>query len=461
MSIKMNKENWLYFFILINPIFDLLSSLFKYLDFNYTPATFLRPLIPFGVLIYIFIKDKSIRKKLLIAVSIYVTYALVHLYLYRDIITGISYGGIFYELQYLVNYTYLIFTFLCFIYIFYNKKNILKDMLFYNILFYISTIYLAIITNTSFSSYVEGVGYKGWFNTSGAVGSILIISLFILIPYLMKKEIKAIYKYVYILMTIIYLSFLIGSRVGLYGSVLVLGSLVASNIIYYLFHNKKFNFKKYRFYIIGSLSLLIICFIVFGSYTLERRKELENIADENIHIAYDLMDIKKSIDNNTIAPNYMSEDQIKALNSLYEYANKIKLSNIDMRRQQLIYHTYLYQYQDDMVLKLFGNGYLANFGALTLEMESIALFFNFGIIGFILYLVPFLSISFYGLYLGIKNIRRIDVEYMMLVAGIFVSYLISLLAGHVYFNTSVMPVIIIIHILLLNKIKQLKGEMQN
>jgi len=36
------------------------------------------------------------------------------------------------------------------------------------------------------------------------------------------------------------------------------------------------------------------------------------------------------------------------------------------------------------------------------------------------------------------------------------NFSISLLAGHVYFNTSVMPTIIIIHLLLLNKIYKMK-----
>ncbi|MFA5407339.1 MAG: O-antigen ligase family protein [Bacilli bacterium] len=454
---KINQEKGLYLFILLNPILDLLSSLFKSLGFAYTPSTFLRPLLVLVIVIWIFICDKGTRKKILIAAGIYLLYAVIHLYLYNNIITGISYGGVPYELQYLCNYTYLVFTLLSFVYVFYKQKNKLKDILFYNILFYISTIYLAIITNTSLSSYVEGTGYKGWFNTSGAVGSILVISLFILIPYLVKREIKAIYKYSFVFAIIFYLCFLIGSRVGLLGSVLVVGFYIFLIIANYLFHNKKINIKKYLPLILSSLAVILITFTLFGSYTLDRRNELDEIVDDEVHIAYDLMDIKEQIDTGTIEKGYMSDEQIRALNSLYDYANKINLPNVDLRTQQLIYHYYLYQYQDSIALKLFGNGYLANFGALTLEMEGIALIFNLGMIGFILFMVPFLSIFIYGVYMGIKHIKQIDVEYMMYISGIFVSYLISLLAGHVYFNTSVMPVIIIIHVLLLNKIKSL-GE---
>jgi len=453
---KIDKEKWLYIFILLNPIFDLLSSLFNYWGFSYTPSTFLRPILPLIILICIFVTDKKIRKPLFISGLIYMVYALIHLYLYSGIRTGISCGSVMHELQYLSNYTYLMFTLFSFIYVFDKHKKKLEDMVFYTAVFYISTIYIAIITRTSLPSYVEGTGFKGWFNTSGAVGSVLVISLFILLPYLMKKNMKFIYKFLFIFLTVFYLCFLIGSRVGLIGSILVAGFFVISNIIYYLIHNKKFNIGKYLPIIISSSIVLIVTFILFGSYTLDRRKALNDITDKNIHIAYDLMDIKKKVDNHKVADNYMSESQIKALNSLYDYANKVKMPNVDLRRQQLVYNYYLYQYQDSLSLKLFGNGYLANYSSLTLEMEGIALFFNFGIIGFILFCIPFLSIFFYGIYIGIKRVKSIDVEYMMYVSGIFVSYVISTLAGHVYFNTSVMPAIIIIHLLLVLKIKELK-----
>lgn len=454
---KIDKEKWLYIFILLNPIFDLLSSLFNYLGFSYTPSTFLRPIMPFIILICIFATDKRTRKPLIISGLVYIVYALIHLYLYSGIRTGISCGTVMHELQYLSNYTYLIFTLFSFIYVFYNGKNNLESMVLYTSIFYISSIYVAIITNTSLPSYVEGTGYKGWFNTSGAVGSVLVVSLFILIPYLIKKNVKFIYKFLFLFLTIFYLCFLIGSRVGLLGSVLVIGFFVISNIVYYLLHNKKFNIVKYLPIIISSAIVLIVTFILFGSYTLDRRKHLDDITDKNIHIAYDLMDIKKKVDNNQVDKNYMSKAQIRALDSLYNYANKVQMPNVDLRKQQLVYNYYLYQYQNDITLKMFGNGYLANYSSLTLEMEGIALFFNFGILGFILFCVPFLTIFFYGIYIAIKHIKKIDVEYMMYLSGILVSYIISTLAGHVYFNTSVMPAIIIIHVLLIIKIREIKG----
>lgn len=464
---KINKETLLYIFILLNPLFDLLSSLYVRLGFPFTPSTFLRPIIPFVLLMIIIITDRAVRKKILLLMTIYVTYAVAHITLYYNLITGISYGTVAHELQYLINYTYLIFTLITFIYVFYKKKNLLINMALYNFAVYLGTIYLAIITGTSLTSYIEGTGYKGWFSTSGAVGTILILSSFVLISYILEKNIKFIFKLGFVFIPLFYLCFLLGSRVGLYGTVLVLGSYLFASFIYFIFNFKKFNFLKQVFPILICLILLTLYFFAFGSYTLNRRNDLNNIKDEDKHIAYDLIDIKNEVDTKTgntgngvpiINTNYISIEQTKALNSLYKYANETDLANVDLRKQQLIYHTYLYQYQDNVLLKLFGNGYLANFGALTLEMELIALFYNFGLIGFILYFGPFLAIFSYGVFFGLKNIKKIDIEYMMYLAGIGLSYFISFLAGHVYFNTSIMPIIIIIHLLLLNKIYTIKKE---
>jgi len=455
---KLNKEKLLFIFILLNPLFDLISSLFNHLNFANTPSTFIRPLIPLVLIIYIFITDKSIRKKLIIISSIYIIYILVHTLIYKNIITGISYGSVFHEIEYLLNYTYLIFNLLLYGYLFYgNKKDTLKNAVFYNTIFYVSTIYIAILSNSSITSYVEGIGYKGWFNASGAVGAILIISLFIILPYLLKKEIKFIYKALLIVSIIFYLFFLIGSRAGLYGSIILILSFVIASLFDY-FINKKRDNKEILSLMLVLAVALTIGYLLFGSNTTERRQELDDMKDDKSHIAYDLEDIKENVDNNLVDTKYMNKEQIKALNSLYDYANDTNLSNIDLRKQQLIYNVYLYKYQHNVLYKLFGNGYLVNFSSLTLEMEEIALFINFGIIGFILYFVPFLSIFIYGAYIGIKYIKRLDSEYIMYMAGIFTSYFIALFSGHIYFNTSVMPVVIIIHILLLNKIKVIKEE---
>ena len=434
------EEKILYFFILLNPIFDLFSSFFNAC-----------------IIIYIFIKDKTIRKKIIGLFIIFITYACIHLLIYNGLITEFSFGTLIHEFQYIANYTYLIFTFLTFLYIFYKKDNELNKYLFYTSMFYVLSIYISIITNTSLTSYIEGIGYKGWFNTSGAVGAILTLGLFINTPYLLKSNYNKFIKSLYLFLTLFFLHFLIGSRVGLIGSLLFIASYLGSLLIIRIFQKQKI--KEYlKLEIVLPMIIVLILSLFIDSSTLSRREQLDGMKDDNKYIAYDLKDEIDKIDSEDSTGKYILLEQKMALDSLEEYANATKLANVNIRKQQIIYHYYLWTFQKDISLKLFGNGFLTNMGMLTLEMEAFALFFNFGIVGFLLFYMPFIGILLYSVYIFIKKFKKIDFECLMLMLGSVTSFGISTLSGHTYFNTSVMPVIIIMYVLLLNKIKAIKGE---
>ena len=91
-------------------------------------------------------------------------------------------------------------------------------------------------------------------------------------------------------------------------------------------------------------------------------------------------------------------------------------------------------------------------------MEIPAFLFSFGIIGFLLYFVPFLVIVVYGMYQGFKNIKKIDEEYLMILIGSVFVFVLSFFAGYTFFNSSNMMMIIVLNTLLINKINQLKEE---
>ena len=417
MKNKINLEKLLYIFVLLNPILDMLSGKF-YID-KISITMVLRPLIPFFCLIYIFIKDNSARKKLLIGGLIYILYSLVHLYLYYKNVTLFSYGNTIYEATYLLNYTYLIFSLYLFIYVFKNIKDTstLYKCLFIHNMIYIVSILIAIITNTSNSTYTEGIGFIGWFNTGGAVGSILVISLLLLLPKIFEDKKNLVIKIFYLISTYAYLIFLLGTRVGLFGAVLTIVVFLISNVVISIIKKVKLNRKVI---IISScaLVLFVVILYIFGSMTINRRKMLDELTGKNpfdetaptIYMAYDFTLLKEKLESGVLEENYLNKEQKSALFKLDEYTKRTKFVSTDLRGQQLLYHTFLYMEQKDIALKLFGNGYLINMGALTLEMETIALFYNFGIIGFILFFIPFLVVLLYGIFIGIKNIKKIDVE---------------------------------------------------
>lgn len=269
-------EYLLYLFVIISPFLDVLSFLFRewFPNALISPSTIIRPLIPLILLVYVFFKDKDVRKKLLILGIIYVIYGGIHLYLYNNIITGISYGGLFSEAQYVINYTYMIFVLFLYLY-FYKKSGLpyLKKFLFITLSCYIGLIYIAILTGTSYTTYLEGMGYRGWFLSGNAIGTILIILLIVLFNDLVKS--KKVIKYIILILTGIYLVFLLGTRTGLFGVFLCIGLYIGIWLFLKIFKDRKIDIKKIIIVML-CLATLVVIVLSVGTESLERRKHLKN-----------------------------------------------------------------------------------------------------------------------------------------------------------------------------------------
>lgn len=467
-SKNINIEDILCMFIILCPILDIVSFLYRNIfNTNSSPSTIIRPIIPIIVSIYLFFKsNKKFKLYTIIIGLIYLIYGILHLVVFRTVITGSSYSTVIHEAQYIVNYTFMILNLFIYIYVFRKSTNVgkLSKSVLISSAIYIVTIYISILTKTSSSTYIEGMGYKGWFESGNSIGAILILSLFIIIKYIKDKKYRKIVIPI-ILLEGIFLTTLLGTRVGLLGFICVIVSYVMAQIIISLIQKVKINKKT----IVGGIAVVAIILLVVitvGSTTIQRRKHLQdienNIIDESnnqaSHITGSLLEIKEKIDNNTLEDEYMNNEQKESILDLYDIANKLEVKNNDQRTQQLIYNMVLVKNQKNPIYLLLGNGYLANFRELVLEMEIPAFLFNFGIIGFLLYFVPFLVIFIFGMYKGVKNINKIDENYLMILIGCGFVFALSFFAGYTFFNSSNMMMIIVLNTLLINEINRLKEE---
>ena len=119
---RMTLENVLCVFIVLCPILDMLSFIFRNIyETKFSPSTFIRPIIPIIIICYLFFKEK-IKVKTLIVGVIYAIYVLIHLYLFKINLTNNAFGGLLHELQYLINYSYMILNLFIYVYIFKNKE---------------------------------------------------------------------------------------------------------------------------------------------------------------------------------------------------------------------------------------------------------------------------------------------------------------------------------------------------
>lgn len=466
MLVYFNTENLLYLFIIICPILDILSFLFrKYTGLTISPTTIIRPIIPTVVFIILFFKEKNKKSKILVGL-IYFIYSIIHLIIFESLRNESSYGNLINELQYIINYSFLIIN----VYLFKHKfkdEIKLKKVVFIVLTIYILSIFVAIVTKTSYTTYLEGIGYKGWFESANSLCTTLLLSVLIILPDL---KIKNIGRIVIIVITGGYLIFLSGMRTGLIGFCLVIAVFILGKIFIAL--KNKIKISKKKIILVTILIIVSMIGVLYGgSQTIERRKELKEFEINNIdeetgekrYVSLDILNIYKKIQTGELADNYMTESEKAAIKDLCEFAERHNISNVDLRMQQFIYNIYLVKEQKNISYILFGNGYKNQTGELVMEMEVPAFLCNFGLIGFILYFGPFLAIFIYSLYKGIKNIKYITLDYIMYFAGAGLAIALSTLSGYVYFNFSSMLLTIIINILLLEKAKNIKpiGEVVN
>ena len=354
-----------------------------------------------------------------------------------------------------------------FIYVFSREKNtdkLLKCVLI-SISIYITSIYLAVITGTSSYTYPEErIGLKGWFESGNSLSAILILSMFMLLGIFNRKTIDKkvkIWTLVVIIMIGIFLMTFIGTRVGLYGFIFVLVLYGVTQLVYNLVHENK---VKETLAITGTVAVIglisiILLITVVGSNTLDRRQNVKDMANEIVdetsnevvHITGDLAKIRNKIKDNTLEENFMSEAQQKSVIKLDEIATRKNLSVEQMRTLQLIYNTQLVKYQANPIYILFGNGYVSQYYEMILEMEFVAILINFGLYGFILYLMPFILVYGYSVYKNLRNLKEINVQDMMLIFGGGLAFVLSLLSGYIFFNASTTMIIILISTLLVTE----------
>lgn len=462
---KITLENILCLFIILCPILDMASFIFRNVfNTKLSPSTIIRPIIPALAMIYLFFKKDKKFKLWSIGIGlVYLVYGIIHLVAFKTAVTGSSYSTVTHEAQYIINYSFMILNLFLYVYTFKDEKSaekLSKSVLIASSI-YIISIFISIITKTSSSTYIEGMGYKGWFESGNSIGSILILSLFITLKFVFDKKYR-IYAIIIIALEAVFLTTLLGTRVGLFGFIIAIIAYIFAEITSSLLKKNKINKKTI------ALGIAIICgvllvVITIGSTTLQRRKHLskieKNIVDNNqeSHITGSLLEIKEQIEAGTLEEGYMNEAQKKSILELYDIANKWEIKNNDQRMQQLIYNTVLVKNQKNPIYILFGNGFVANFRELVMEMEVPSILYNFGIIGFTLYLAPFMAISIYGIYKTIKNIKNIDSENIMLILGCLFVFALSFFAGYVFFNSSNMMIIVVLNTLLINKIEKEKS----
>ena len=430
----MKKWDLLYTFLISLPILDLLSSITNRItDSFFSVGMIIKGIaIIISVFYIIFISSSKYRKITLW----YFGFILLYIILYFTYKTDLLNPNIFLnECNYLLRFIYFPIMLNMLINVFDEKgfpKDKLNKIIFVSLIIYIIFITIPTIFNINFSSYsnVNYAGSVGWYYAANEVSTILLL----LFPFLYVLYDKNKIVMIILFLISLYTIGLIGTKVTLFGILIITFLILVLSII----KEKKINSKNI---IIPFLMFLVSILFMVNNYAAANMKnslsesEMNEIANINKELSSDEEKYKNDkfyIKFKEIGSKLLSSRDVYALNT---------------------YHIYKKSYKDDYLL--FGMGFsnttrINNIRSEKLiEIDILDVFFHLGIVGILLLACPFI----YAFYIVLKEKKNLTVESIFLILMILLTLGISSTAGHVYLAPAVSIYIAIYFCYLFNELK--------
>lgn len=363
----------IYYLFLILPFIDLITSFTERINGNIVSigTIFKGILILFSGIYILFITKSKYKKKSIIYYLLLSIFSIIHILIGNN--------------SYVSSVTQLIkFMFLPIIFIFLLNYNDdykisyieMKKILKYNVFFILTTILIAKLTNTGFNSYSDTVttGVVGWYYSANEISGIITILFPLFLEDILKNN-----KYSFILvMYVIFMMMMLGTKTPLLG---VLISLIVL-FIHILLKDKN---KKNIFKIVFFISYTVILFF-----------------------------------NSSYLSNLNSGRYISTTNAVFS-SRDIYLNNTT---REYINH--------NLEEKLFGLGSTNNkVLEKYVEMDFYDLLYRYGIIGFIIFMIPFFKIVLKMMEYALSHLNNYNYDKMILILITMLSLLIAFFAGHI------------------------------
>ena len=384
-------------FLYLQPVIDLVTSIMiNYFNINITLGMIIRMIfLLFIIFFYLFVKKNNSNYKKIYLLSLLlfsITYLTIMFITKGNLI-------IFKELS---NYLKIIYFIILLTLI--DKKDIkinIHDLINISII-YLLLILIPNILNISFNSYTQGkIGSVGLFNSGNEISAILAILTPFIVNYIFMKNQNIIKKIILILLVLL-TYFQMGSKI-------VIISLILSiifNLIITIKNDKNFNTKK-LIYLLLSLIIIVTLLIIF----IPKTNFYYNIV---LHL------------------NYLGINNISDLftyNTLNRFIFSDRLSFLSITNNYFI--------NGSIIQKLFGLGSIINpytdyIYIKSIEMDLFDIFYNIGIIGFIIYIIPLIK--------GFKELNKNS----LIIFSAILSIVIATLVGHTLLAPAVAIYIIII-----------------
>ncbi|SIQ06963.1 O-antigen ligase like membrane protein [Bacillus cereus] len=287
------------------------------------------------------------------------------------------------------------------------------------------SIIAAMATGTDFPSYPNSkIGSRGWFFAGNDLSSIFAIMFPIVVLYSVHKT-TSFSKAYYWIPTVLamYASIMIGTKVGYGAIVITLGIALFFLFIEYMIHRKKEG--KGFIYLVNTI---VAAVVLGGLLVLTPQTPIA----KNMSIHLQIYEYKKSVqeEKDRKEGKVVTEEEHKQ----GELTDSEMKSLIYSDRDKFLKVYKQYYKEAPLSQKLFGMGYAGNYTTKMklVEMDFHDLFFAFGIVGFLMYLLPLL---YFGIKIFIRlitNFKKLfSVKHMLLASTLVLSLGIGFMSGHV------------------------------
>lgn len=436
----MKKENLVYIIILLMPIIDLISSVTSRILPNIPSLGVLfKGLLMLVIISYVLFISKSKYRRVSIYYFMTIFIYIIFYFIYKTDLLNINI--LTDELNYLFKFIYFpIVTFGLLNYFSEYKfdENKFNKVMIISFITYIALIIIPTLFNVNFTSYSNSnyYGSVGWFYSANEVSTILLLMFPFIFTLLKEHKILTIILFIFGL----YAISLIGTKVTLFGIIIIMFLLTASCII------KTRKFKNINNYILCTLFVITILFMnnnysainMKSSLSQEEVTEIENISKE--------------------LEDYYEENEL--LNKFKEIGSKLLSS-----RDVYALNTYkIYDNSFDGSYLLFGMGFSntdrINNGRVEklIEIDFLDIIFHMGFVALLILIFPFI----YAFIMIIKKRKEISLSSIFFLSLTILMCLgISSVAGHVFIAPAVSLYIALYFNCLFNEISLFKKKKIN
>ncbi|EEM93283.1 hypothetical protein bthur0013_53970 [Bacillus thuringiensis IBL 200] len=460
---RVRFEHFLLFFIILQPVLDLLTSLsITLLKSNATVGILVRFLIMAvgGIYILIQAKEKENRKFLIYLILLagvlgigFINNKLVK----NPIVLGE-------EVKFVAKALYIYIMLGSYILALKSLKKTVnisdkvRNSIVYSTLIINAIMVISISTSTDFGSYEwMKVGSRGWFYAGNELGSILAIIFPIVVLYSIQKT-KSVKHVLYWIpsLLMIYSLIQVGTKVGMGSIGATLAAAIGIIFLQLLFDRKNPNKKSLALNAVIAIVLLAGVVGTFKQTPLAQNMGIHNnyLTEQNVaqqgqkeqEIKEKLkkeQELKAKEENHhkVEKPEEKAKIEEEVKKELEKEQKKENQENLIFSGRQVYEERHKQFFKEaPMTQKLLGMGYAGNFkyneqkqpDPKLIEMDFHDWFYDFGIIGFVLLMIPFV---YYGLRILLAFITRFkeifNIKYGMIAASLLLALGIAYIAGHI------------------------------